>query len=246
VATGSLDRPPAPGAAPPEPAPGLEAAADDTTYGEMPAAPASLDAAAVYRVQVMALSSEAAARALAEGLQKRLSAPVTVRPESGLFMVRAGDSTSPTVAEALRARIVALGHPYADAYVIPERVAVGGAAPGRADPLQTPLPDLPTEGEAPPPEAVELVRTAGWRVLLHQVQSYQEATAFRQNALRRLQRNGIDLAVDIAFAAPWYKIEVGSFRTSGEAQELAERLKRLGYPNALKVRDEVYLPREED
>lgn len=246
VTSRSLQTPPAPAPAPFEPAPELGAAADDAAYGEMPPALAAPNSATVYRVQVMALSSEEAARALADGLQQRLSAPVSVWPEGELFMVRVGEATSPTVAEALRGRIVALGREYADAYVITEQVAVVGARGGDADALPAPSLDLPPADEAPVPVVVELVRTSGWRVLLHQTQSYEEATDFRRKALRRLQRNGIDLAVDIVFAAPWYKVEGGNFRTATEAQQLVERVKGLGYRNALKVRDEVYLPRGED
>jgi len=216
------------------------AAPVDPGLDVVPPAAAEPDSVDLYRVQVMALSSPEAAATLAEELRGRLAAPVRVQPAGDLFMVRAGESTSPTVAEALRLRIVALARDYADAYVVPERVPVDAPA-GPA-----PAADQPPPEDAPAPVAVELVRTSGWRVLLDQFQSYGESTAFRQSALRRLQRNGIDLAVDIVFAAPWYKVEVGNFRTASQAQELAERVARLGYRNALKVRGEVYVPREDD
>ncbi|MFH1568011.1 MAG: SPOR domain-containing protein [Gemmatimonadota bacterium] len=222
-----------------EPAAPAPAAAEPVDTG--PAAPAPL--VTVYRVQVMVLSNEAAARQVAERLQRQLGAPVTARPERGFYMVRAGESTSPAVAEELRQRIVALGREYADAYVLTEEAPAPVAPPvveveAAADTALAPA--------APALPEVELVRTSGWRVLLHQLQDYREAQTYRQNAIRRLQRNNIDDAVDIVFAAPWYKIEVGNCRTAGEAQRLVERVKSLGYQNALKVRDEVLLPREEN
>lgn len=245
VSTPSMEpAPPQPGLERPAAAPGAvspEAVGlDEEIAADLP------DSSTVYRVQVMALSSEETALSLADALRQRIAAAVNVRPDGELFMVRAGESTSPTVAEALRVRIVGLGGEYADAYVITERIAVESAWDDGSDiPDEVPLNLVPLD-ETPSPVPVELVRTSGWRVLLDQFQSYQQATSFRQSAVRRLQRNGIDAAVDIVFAAPWHKVEVGNFRTSGEAQDLTERVKGLGYRNALKVRDEVYLPKEEN
>jgi len=242
VSARSLDTP-APTPLPPlESTPAPADASADTAAVELEPLPAAPDSTSLYRVQVMALSTEEAAENLAGKLRQRLSAPVIVHPEGELFLVRAGESTSPTVAEALRVRLVGLGSQYAGAYVIAEQVAVEPTwDPGLEDADDVPPPD-----EAPAPVAVELVRTSGWRVLLDQFQGYREATSFRQSALRRLQRNSIEAAVDIVFAAPWYKVEAGNFRTSAGAQALVERVKGLGYRNALKVRDEVYLPREDD
>jgi len=223
---------------------GPAASSPDTSGPGREVATGQPDSTTVYRVQVMALSSEETALSLADALRRRITASVNVRPDGGLFMVRAGESSSPTVAEALRVHIVGLGGEYADAYVITERIAVESAWDDGSDIPDGAALDLPPPDEAPAPVPVELVRTSGGRVLLDQFESYQQATSFRQSAVRRLQRNGIDAAVDIVFAAPRHKVVAGNFRTAGEAQELTERVVGLGYRNALKVRGEVYLPKE--
>ena len=50
--------------------------------------------------------------------------------------------------------------------------------------------------------------------------------------------------IDVTFKAPWYKVEVGHYRTEAQAQTVAEKIERY-YPNALKVRSQILVPRED-
>ena len=84
-----------------------------------------------------------------------------------------------------------------------------------------------------------LVQTFGWRVLLDQFLSHEEADRLKRKAITRLNRRDID----VTFKAPWYKVEVGHYRLESEAQKAAERIKPR-YPNALKVRSQVLIPKE--
>jgi len=80
----------------------------------------------------------------------------------------------------------------------------------------------------------------GWRVLIDQFLSHDEARRLKSKAEKRLRRQD----VDVTFKAPWYKVEVGHYRTEAQAQAETEKIGRT-YPNALKVRSQILVPRED-
>ncbi|MSR81776.1 MAG: SPOR domain-containing protein [Candidatus Latescibacteria bacterium] len=172
----------------------------------------------VYRLQIIAFKTEDLARQRAAALQSMLGVPVRVVavPERGLFMVQAGEYQTAEEAEALCERLVALNADYAEAYVIPR---TGRGRPAAAAGV-----------------AVEAATSfSGWRVLIDQFLSYEEAEQLRQEAADRLQRTD----VEINFKAPWFKVEVGRFRREAMAQELVELIQSCGYRNVLKVREKI-------
>ncbi len=79
-------------------------------------------------------------------------------------------------------------------------------------------------------------RVVGWRVLIGQFLSQDEAERLKGRAKKRLRRQDID----VYFRAPWYKVEVGHYRTDPQAQAATEKIE-LYYPNALKVRSYIEL-----
>ena len=85
-----------------------------------------------------------------------------------------------------------------------------------------------------------MVRTFGWRVLIDQFLSHDEANRLKGRAIKRLRRPDID----VTFKAPWYKVEVGHYRTAPQAQAATEKIEAY-YPNALKVRSQILVPRED-
>ncbi|MEE2659646.1 MAG: SPOR domain-containing protein [Candidatus Latescibacterota bacterium] len=191
-----------------------------------------------FWVQIMALSQRQTAESVAEDLRHRISDSVRVMPLDTLFSVQAGGFEMEAPATALQAEISALAPEYTDAYVweAPEIMSLPVAS----------IVDGESEGSAPEdPEAVavevELVRTIGWRVLLGQFPGHEEAMLFRTHAARQL---GLE-DVDIKFQEPWYKVVAGNFRSDRQAQSLVERAHRLGYLDAMRIRDEVFLPTEE-
>lgn len=188
-------------------------------------------AAPVYRVQIMALTNEATARSSAAELGRILGVPVYVVAERGFFLVRAGRYSGPAGAEVLRRRVVALSPNYADAYVVPRPRRVAPGADGAGG--QTPPTDA--AGSAPVTGLV-----SGWRVVVDQFRTQEEAEKLRQEARERLGRVDIDLG----FQPPWYRVEVGFCRTESEAQALVEDLQACGYRSALKVRAQGPLPQE--
>lgn len=207
--------------------------------GDADAAPLPVqeESIVIYRVQVMVLSDEGSALALADQLERDLGVPVTVVEEAGLFAVRAGDTSVSEVADDLREQIAALSSQYSEAFVVPavELVEMPAAADDAAQ-------DTLDASDVPAPE-VGLVRTTGWRVLLREFQRLEDATTFRQRVVRRLQRSDGDL--DVIFEPPWYKVLMGHYRTEREAQAAAERLRGMGYRSAVKKRGEVYLPEQD-
>lgn len=190
----------------------------------------------VYRVQVIALSVETSAARLAAELEMLLGLRVVIEPEGGLFAVRAGELDTPGAAEKLRDRITALKGDYREAFIFK------GSRPAEMEVLAAPadsLLDDPWEPlEEPPPELVE---TDGWRVLIDQFLSLAEAERLKLKAMRRLGR--ADIFID--FQEPYYKVEVGNYRSSAEAQEAFEQIKRRNYRKALKVRAVVSVLKEE-
>lgn len=211
----------------------------------------------MYRVQIIALRDSAAATRLAGQLRQRLPVEVDVTLKNRLHMVRAGRFDSSDAAKILKTEIIALGGDFSEAYVVTEfagavRTAASPSAPVSAStPLESDLPladsplvqsPFPEEDETlelDPPE-LELVRMAGWRVLIFQDRDYEKAQRALNLARTQLGRN---IDVDIKLEGPLNKVLVGNYRTENEAKRAAESIKRW-YPNAFKVRAMVYLPSE--
>ena len=189
-----------------------------------------------YRVQVVVLSSETAARQLAESLQQKLGVEVIVSPHKGLYAVMAGRLESPEEAQSLRRRIIEMRSDFADAFVLqdPASAALKPPAAASPPPIRGGRQDLPGNAGG--------VRSPGWRVLIDQFLTLADAEEFRRKAVERLDRND----VEINFHEPWYKVEVGQFRAAeaAAAQDLVALVKRRGFPSALKVRGEVTVPEE--
>lgn len=214
-----------------------------------PPSPVDAPDVAVYRVQVIALSIEISAAALALELELLLDVPVVLEPQGDLFAIRAGELGSRDEAEDLRDRITALRGDYREAFVIeghrPAETDVLADAPVDsllADDL--PWESIETEEEEDReeyPQPLELVSTDGWRVLIDQFLSFAAANRLHQKAMRRLDR--ADIYID--FQEPYYKVEVGNYRSRAEAHEATEQIKRRGYSKALKVRTQVSVPKEE-
>ncbi len=215
--------------APPELLPGRPAGAAAST-----AAPDS-GAVAAFRVQVISLSREEGARRIADALGRRLGVAVDVVPHEGLHSVRAGRFAERAGADRLRGVIAALSRDFAQAFVVADRVA---APPDEGPPAAAPEIEAPAAPEEPQPE---MVRLQGWRVLIDQNTRLQDARDLRDRVMARLKRQD----VDIRFEEPWYKILVGHFRTSTEAQAFADRCRRLGYRSATRTQGEILIPREE-
>ena len=189
-----------------------------------------------YRVQVVVLSSETAARQLAESLQQKLGVEIIISPHKGLHAVMAGRLASPEEAQSLRRRIIEMRSDFADAFVLqdPASVALKPPAAASPPPIRGGQQDLPGNAGG--------VRSPGWRVLIDQFLTLADAEEFRRKAVERLDRND----VEINFQQPWYKVEVGQFRAAeaAAATDLVALVKRRGFPRALKVRGEVTVPEE--
>ena len=217
---------------PPELLPGRAAAAGPE------AAPDSL--ATAWRVQVISLSREEGAREIAAGLQRRLGLPVGVVPHGELDSVVAGRFADRAGADRLRRELAALGTDFSQAFVVADSAAAAPAAeaPPPAVPEEPGKVETPAEEEEQPPEMVQL---QGWRVLIDQHTRLEDARDLRDRAAARLKRQDLD----IRFEEPWYKILAGSFRTSAEAQQFADRCRRLGYRSATRIQAEILIPEEE-
>ena len=72
------------------------------------------------------------------------------------------------------------------------------------------------------------------------VEDKDEANRLKGRAIKRLRRQDID----VTFKAPWYKVEVGHYRTDPQAQAATEKIAAY-YPNSLKVRSQILVPRED-
>lgn|GEM_PF-593682 len=237
-----------PPAVPPATARDIPADADSTAFAAADqgkwrpqAAPSAVDSTdvLVYRVQVIALSKETAAAALAAELEMLLGLRVVLEPEGGLFAVRAGALDTPDAAERLRDRITALRGDYREAFVINDhrRAATQVLADAPADPLLAEDPPWESIEDSPP----ELVSIDGWRVLIDQFLSLPEAERLRQKARLRLDR--ADIFID--FREPYYKVKAGNYRSSAKAQEATDQIRRRGYRGALKVRSLIDVPKGE-
>ena len=192
-----------------------------------------------YRVQIVALSSESAARQLAESLGRQLRVEVTVIAQNGLHAVRAGRFTGPEAARVLRTRITEMRSDFADAFVVRDPAP----GPGESPTATSSPPGIEPEQDLPVAADAGRVRASGWRVLIFESLDLADAEAYRRKAAERLGRDD----VEINFHEPLFKVEIGQF-TAGEeaaAQELVALVKRRGFPSALKVRREVTVPKED-
>ena len=239
---------PAPVESVPEPteAENVGDSADDVLFEEEIESP-EVEGRAVFRVQVVALSREAAAAVLSGELELLLDLPVAFEPQGRLYAVRAGEFDAYEDAERLRDRIAAMKSDYREAFVRPGRLSPADMLDDLPDADMGYGPELAASAdfssadeEEPVPDPPELVKTDGWRILINQFLSWEEATELKRQAMRRLRRS--DIIID--FKEPYYKVQVGSYRTAPEAQEATDRIKRRGYRNALKVRVLVLLPKE--
>ena len=198
---------------------------DQTQTPAEPAAPvqdrAPVASTTVYRLQLVALSSEALARQRRAELERALGVRVYLVARNEHSVLQAGQYATRVEAAALKEQVDALGSDYADAYVVEVPVsAVPDAAPAEAEP--------------------ELVSAFGWKVQIAQFLQHDEASRLAVDAKKRLKREDIN----VIFKAPYYKIEVGNYRTEAQAQAAAERIGRY-YPLALKVRSQVLVPQED-
>ena len=176
--------------------------------------------AAVYRLQLVALSDEALARQRRAELERALGVRVYLVARNEHSVLQAGQYATRAEAAALKKQVDALGTDYADAYVVEVSVST--------------VPDSePTE------PALEPVSTIGWKVQIAQFLQHDEASRLAADAKKRLKREDIH----VIFKAPYYKIEVGNYRTEAQAQAAAERIGKY-YPLALKVRSQILIPQE--
>ena len=230
------NHPTVPATVPATNAPEPQAATEVTTSVPLQLATSATDK--VYRVQLLALSNESAARTRQSELELALKVPVYLEPRRQLFMVQAGNFATAAEAEALKKRAAQLGPDYDDAYII--TVEQTTSAPPTDIDADRPLSESEEASSPPLDEPVVLVQAFGWRVLIDQFLSHEEADRLKRKAMTRLNRSDID----VAFKAPWYKVEVGHFEVESEAQKAAETIKSR-YPNALKVRSQILIPKRD-
>ena len=186
----------------------------------------------VFRLQLVTLSNGAVARRRQAELEQMLGTTVHLITRDEHFLLQAGQYETRQEAQKLKSRIAALGPDYADAYVISATIETQLSNPS-ATAVETPR---PAEAE----KTTEMVRTFGWRVLIDQFLSHDEANRLKGRAIKRLRRPDID----VTFKEPWYKVEVGHYRTDPQAQAATEKIEAY-YPNALKVRSQILVPRED-
>jgi hypothetical protein len=186
----------------------------------------------VFRLQLVTLSNRAVARRRQAELEQMLGKTVNLITRGEHFLLQAGQYETRQEAQKLKSRVAALGPDYADAYVISATIETPLSNPS-ATAVETPR---PAEAE----KTTEMVRTFGWRVLIDQFLSHDEAKRLKGRAIKRLRRPDID----VTFKAPWYKVEVGHYRTDPQAQSATEKIEAY-YPNALKVRSQILVPRED-
>lgn len=186
----------------------------------------------VFRLQLVTLSNGALARTRQAELEQTLGTTVHLITRGEHFLLQAGQYETRQEAQKLKSRVAALGPDYADAYVISATIETPLSNPS-ATAVETPR---PAEAE----KTTEMVRTFGWRVLIDQFLSHDEANRLKGRAIKRLRRPDID----VTFKAPWYKVEVGHYRTDPQAQAATEKIEAY-YPNALKVRSQILVPRED-
>ena len=182
---------------------------------------APVASASVYRLQLLALSSEAMARQRRAELERALGVRVYLVARNEHSVLQAGQYATRAEAAALKEQVSALGPDYADAYV----VEVPASAVSDSGPVE---PEL------------ELVTTIGWKVQIAQFLEHDKASRLVADAKKRLKREDIN----VVFKEPYYKIEVGNYRTEAQAQAAAEQIGKY-YPLALKVRSQILVPQED-
>ena len=186
----------------------------------------------VFRLQLVTLSNRAVARTRQAELEQTLATTVHLITRGEHFLLQAGQYETRQEAQKLKSRVATLGPDYADAYVISATIETPLSNP-TATAVET---QRPAEAE----KTTEMVRTFGWRVLIDQFLSHDEANRLKGRAIKRLRRQDID----VTFKAPWYKVEVGHYRTDPQAQVATEKIEAY-YPNSLKVRSQILVPRED-
>lgn len=199
---------------------------DQTQTPAEPAAPVqdrALAASTTYRLQLVALSSEALARQRRAELERALGVRVYLVARNEHSVLQAGQYATRAEAAALKEKVDALGSDYADAYVV-----------------EVPVNAVPDAAPAEP--ALEPASAIGWKVLIDQFlsHSHDKASRLAEEAKKRLKREDIS----VTLKGPYYKIEVGNYRTEAEAQAAAERIGKY-YPNAIKVRSQIHLSEED-
>lgn len=190
------------------------------------ASPASTGGGTVFRVQLAALSSIEAAKQLRNELAGQLGVPLVVEMERGLFLVRAGAFATAEAAGRFRDELHLRRPDLTTAYVV---LSNGNPSPEPGTAIRD-------SGAAASPE---MESTFGWRILLDQFLSPEDADHLRQEAILNLERTD----VEVVFSAPWHRVEVGSFRREADAQEALTSV-RFVYPSALKVRGQILVPRK--
>ena len=193
----------------------------------------------VYRVQIMAVSNESIALERAEELRQKLGVPVFVTAHGHLFVVRVGSFATRKEAGEMKNRVAAMHNDYREAYLINVDETRELRIPIYTEPEIAAAPRPAVVRPEPEPEPV-LVPAFGWRVLLSQFLTNEDAVKGQRKIKRQYKRDD----VDVTFAAPWYKVEMGHFTIDEEAkaQELTEFMKSKGY-DALKVRSQVLIPK---
>ena len=195
---------------------------DQTQTPAEPTVPAQdrapVASASVYRLQLVALSNEAMARQRRVELERALGVRVYLVARNEHSVLQAGQYATRAEAAALKKQVSALGPDYADAYV----VEVPASAVSDSGPVE---PEL------------GLVTTIGWKVQIAQFLEHDKASRLVADAKKRLKREDIN----VVFKEPYYKIEVGNYRTEAQAQAAAERIGKY-YPLALKVRSQILAP----
>ena len=182
---------------------------------------APVASASVYRLQLLALSNQAMARQRRVELERALGVRVYLVSRNEHSVLQAGQYATRAEAEALKERVSALGPDYFDAYVVE-------------------VPASAVSDSAPVEAAAEQVSTFGWKVQIALIQDHDEASRLVEEAKKRLKREDIDMI----FKEPYYKIEVGNYRTEAQAQAAAERIGKY-YPLALKVRSQILISQED-
>ena len=179
---------------------------------------APVESTSAYRLQLMALSNEAKARKLRAELERTLGVKVYLVARNEHSVLQAGQYATRAEAEALKKQVAALGPDYADSYVV--------AVPTNTEPTEA---------------APEQVSTFGWKVLIAQFLNHGDAIRLAEEAKKQLKREDINVTFK---APPYYKIEVGNYRTEAQAQAAAEQIGKY-YPNALKIRSQIRVPQED-
>ncbi len=81
----------------------------------------------------------------------------------------------------------------------------------------------------------KLVKVNGYRVQILSTDNFDEADNLKLDVHTRLKTT----PVYVVFESPYYKVRVGDITESNHAYDLSDKLKQLGYKNALIVQDSV-------